>query len=428
MADADLQITFSADASGVQQGVAAAAASIRSIKPAIADALDGVKSFGVALTEAFKSPDLGGVAKAAARAVDVLAAQKAAIAEQIEALKLKAAVGQISATQMYDQIAALQRRENQDELSANMASYNATMDALKAKFAASQDDLSAQRKIADKMVELAADTAQRTTKINAQGLKQQEADRLASLQKFKQAWNSVVDPLVSGFTSGLMQMAEGTKSFAQVVRGMGQQILNDALRLVDRMVERWLWGEVAKRAATQTSVTARMTAERAGASQSAAISGAASLKEIANSAAVAAGDAYKAMAGIPVIGPVLGAAAAATVFAAVMAFKGLISSAAGGFDVPAGVNPITQLHAQEMVLPARLANPLRDMLEGFSAASSNGFGVVKDGAGGGDFHAHFHMGPGSDGPALQRWFDTHGEKLMRTVNGQLRGNAKLYGV
>ena len=34
-------------------------------------------------------------------------------------------------------------------------------------------------------------------------------------------------------------------------------------------------------------------------------------------------------------------------------------SAAGGFDVPSGLNPVTQLHAREMVLPADLSDQVR---------------------------------------------------------------------
>lgn len=39
-----------------------------------------------------------------------------------------------------------------------------------------------------------------------------------------------------------------------------------------------------------------------------------------------------------------------------------MKSAAGGFDIPSGVNPVTQLHQEEMVLPASIANPLRASL------------------------------------------------------------------
>jgi hypothetical protein len=44
-------------------------------------------------------------------------------------------------------------------------------------------------------------------------------------------------------------------------------------------------------------------------------------------------------------------------------------SAARGYDIPAGVNPVTQLHEKEMVLPQPQANVIRDL--------------AKDGGGGG---------------------------------------------
>lgn len=53
------------------------------------------------------------------------------------------------------------------------------------------------------------------------------------------------------------------------------------------------------------------------------------------------------------------------------------ASAAGGFDIPFGLNPITQLHAQEMVLPKEQADVIRAM------AGAGG------GSGGGD-HYHIH--------------------------------------
>ena len=45
--------------------------------------------------------------------------------------------------------------------------------------------------------------------------------------------------------------------------------------------------------------------------------------------------------------------------------KGLgLFSAAGGYDVPSNINPVTQLHQEEMVLPADLANNVRGMAGG----------------------------------------------------------------
>jgi hypothetical protein len=40
------------------------------------------------------------------------------------------------------------------------------------------------------------------------------------------------------------------------------------------------------------------------------------------------------------------------------------AAAAGGYDIPAGVNPVTQLHSQEMVLPADIASNVRNMTGG----------------------------------------------------------------
>lgn len=42
-------------------------------------------------------------------------------------------------------------------------------------------------------------------------------------------------------------------------------------------------------------------------------------------------------------------------------------SAAGGYDIPSGTNPITQLHEKEMVLPAKYADSIRNMTEGGSS-------------------------------------------------------------
>ena len=49
---------------------------------------------------------------------------------------------------------------------------------------------------------------------------------------------------------------------------------------------------------------------------------------------------------------------------------GLLASAAGGFDIPSGINPVTQLHEREMVLPAQYADVIRSMAGGVSSAPS----------------------------------------------------------
>lgn len=55
-------------------------------------------------------------------------------------------------------------------------------------------------------------------------------------------------------------------------------------------------------------------------------------------------------------------------------FGGASASAAGGYDIPAGENPVTQLHEKEMVLPARYADVIRG-LAGNGAASGGGINI-----------------------------------------------------
>lgn len=101
--------------------------------------------------------------------------------------------------------------------------------------------------------------------------------------------------------------------------------------------------------------------------------------EAASNAAVAATAAGKAAAQVPYIGWILSPIAMAAVYAAALAY-----SAEGGFDIPSGLSPVTQLHPEEMVLPAPIANTIRQ------AVGDNAVGGGGDGGDGGDTY-HVHM-------------------------------------
>jgi len=207
----------------------------------------------------------------------------------------------------------------------------------------------------------------------------------------------------------------------QLMASQGGQSILDALGLQD--AARYALTEQAKTAVTLQGVAARTTATAAGATASSAAEGQSALLSIGTSAGKAAAGVYADAATSfgpagPFIAPVLAGAA----LAAVLDFKGLVSSAEGGFDIPTGVNPLTQLHQEEMVLPARFANPLRDVLHSFSPSGANGAAPANDA---GDTHLHLHMGAGADGSSLQRWFDQHGDKMAKSLASQTRKGAKF---
>jgi lambda family phage tail tape measure protein len=94
--------------------------------------------------------------------------------------------------------------------------------------------------------------------------------------------------------------------------------------------------------------------------------------------AMAGLNAFAATAAIPIVGPVAAPASAAAAIAAAEIFATTataaaalsVASAAGGFDIPAGINPLTQLHEREMVLPAQHADTIRRL--GKAAGSGGG--------------------------------------------------------
>ena len=97
---------------------------------------------------------------------------------------------------------------------------------------------------------------------------------------------------------------------------------------------------------------------------------------------------------------------------------GTLTLAAGGYDVPAGINPITQLHAQEMVLPARLANPMRDMLSSYGGGGGA--------AGGGDTHLHYAPQVTEARGDFRQQLQGHASDLMAMIQSAVRsGSLKL---
>lgn len=99
------------------------------------------------------------------------------------------------------------------------------------------------------------------------------------------------------------------------------------------------------------------------------IESASALSKITANAGVAGSAAYASTAAIPIIGPELAPAAAAAAFSGAMSFAPA-ASAAGGYDIPAGVNPLVQTHAQEMILPAKYADVIRNLASNSSGGQS----------------------------------------------------------
>ncbi len=170
-------------------------------------------------------------------------------------------------------------------------------------------------------------------------------------------WKQFGDQIANSLDGVLNGMLAHNKTFAQSMKSlfasMGESVISTLTKV-----------------AMQALVNAAISKE---AGQSAAKS------NILANAAQAASGAMASAAAIPYIGWILAPIEGAAVYAAALAFP----MAEGGFDVPAGINPLTQLHSQEMVLPAKYADVIRGMAGG-------------GGSGGGDVHHHHHYGSSMD--------------------------------
>lgn len=128
----------------------------------------------------------------------------------------------------------------------------------------------------------------------------------------------------------------------------------------------------------------------------------AAVKQIMSNAGSAASGAASSQASVPVVGPALAAGAMAAVYALVIGLIGRIGSAEGGADI-GGWNPgLMELHKNEMVLPANLAERIRTMTEPVQGSSVT-FNVSA-----------------VDGKSVARFFKDNEKHLVRVFNDTVK--------
>lgn len=227
-----------------------------------------------------------------------------------------------------------------------------------------------------------------------QGQHKIEADTLSS-------WKRMLSPVTSALSSALSGLLKGTMSLKDAVKnvlgGISDAILNAALDWVGK----WIWShgimravsaifkrsevadtvstEAVKVAAVTAGEQAQVAAKTAGAAEGKAVEITTGLSSIMKNAYKAAAGAYAAVVEIPIIGPILAPIAAAISFAAVAAFGGGMSSAAGGWDeVPS--DQMAMIHKKEMILSPGLAERVRSLSDPVAMIQEAMSGVLSFGA------------------------------------------------
>lgn len=152
-------------------------------------------------------------------------------------------------------------------------------------------------------------------------------------------WLAAQKQMEGGFKSAISSMLKGCTTLAQGIKQMTAAVVGAVIDMISQIAAEWLVAQIAQLVATKAATGGK----------------------IASYAAEAGAAGTASFAGAP--WPIdMGAPAFGASMAALAGSYSAGLSASGGFEVPAGLNPVTQLHQREMVLPSHLADPLREML------------------------------------------------------------------
>ncbi len=175
-------------------------------------------------------------------------------------------------------------------------------------------------------------------------------------------WTDLQERMSGLWDKGLQAMMNGTLTWRSAMRAVFTELSSwFATAVVGDMVKKWLAGKAAQLAASVMGATAEKSVQTASSSTTAGVKLAEADAVISANATEAASGAAASQAAIPVVGPGLAMGAFAAIMALVLGARALLPSARGGFDIPSGVNPLTQLHEREMVLPAAQADVIRGL-------------------------------------------------------------------
>ncbi len=288
-------------------------------------------------------------------------------------------------------------------------SFAISLDALnkqKALIRGNQDDQIKARAVLDGQIEAAEQAHQlKLTQLSRQAdLDRQQFSIQASqsLENNFETFFEGFDKGVQGMRANIINLGKNIEStfvkliaqnFVQKLFGPGDSVFGPLIANITKMVTTWIFGQAKMTASSGTASTTRIgqtTAEASAtaAAQTAAVAGqqALGVASVLSNAAVYAVAAMASVAEIPVYGWAMAPGVGAEAYATGLAY--LPSAAQGWWQVPD--DTLANIHKDEMVMPAPLAQGMRDVIEGGGPSGGGGGQLVLQGThmGGGFFMAH----------------------------------------
>lgn len=256
--------------------------------------------------------------------------------------------------------------------------YQIAYDALQERIALAEQDPTYSQTAIDKLKGQMAELGQGHERTQAKNEGKRESQRrkdapnvMEMLQDGgKNVWQEAQQQMGQAFSAMLTRTQNFRTAMNNFFKSMGQTFIQE---MVTKPLMGMMQRMVQESAIYKMIFSTKDTLETAAAAKTVATKSTETTTVVGKNAVQAASGAASSQAGIPYVGPILAVAAMAAMMAAVMGLMGggggsqttttttRIPSAAGGWDIPAGINPLTQLHENEMVLPAEHAQTIREM-------------------------------------------------------------------
>ena len=256
--------------------------------------------------------------------------------------------------------------------------YQIAYDALQERIALAEQDPTYSQTAIDKLKAQMAELGQGHERTQAKNEGKRESQRqkdapnvMEMLQDGgKNVWQEAQQQMGQAFSAMLTRTQNFRTAMNNFFKSMGQTFIQE---MVTKPLMGMMQRMVQESAIYKMIFSTKDTLETAAAAKTAATKATETTSVVTANATQAASGAAASQASIPYVGPILAVAAMANIMAAVMGLMGggggsqttttttRIPSAAGGWDIPAGINPLTQLHENEMVLPAEHAQTIREM-------------------------------------------------------------------
>ena len=256
--------------------------------------------------------------------------------------------------------------------------YQIAYDALQERIALAEQDPTYSQTAIDKLKAQMAELGQGHERTQAKNEGKRESQRrkdapnvMEMLQDGgKNVWEEAQQQMGQAFSAMLTRTQNFRTAMNNFFKSMGQTFIQE---MVTKPLAGMMQRMVQESAIYKMIFGTKETLETAAAAKTAATKATETTSVVTANATQAASGAAASQASIPYVGPILAVAAMAAIMAAVMGLMGggggsqttttttRIPSAAGGWDIPAGINPLTQLHENEMVLPAEHAQTIREM-------------------------------------------------------------------